>query len=38
LHHTRNALDTLVLPPLYDAEMWAHLDRAAHAMINTFEE
>ena len=38
LHHMRNALDTLELPPLYDAEIWAYLDRAAHAMVNTFEE
>jgi hemoglobin len=38
LHHMRAALDTLELPPLYDAEMWDYLDRAAHAMVNTFEE
>ncbi|QAV71552.1 globin [Salinibacterium sp. UTAS2018] len=38
LHHMRVALDTLELPPLYDAEIWAYLDRAAHAMVNTFEE
>ena len=38
LHHMRAALDTLELPPLYDAEIWAYLDRAAHAMVNTFEE
>ena len=37
LHHMRNALDTLELPPLYDAEIWAYLDRAAHAMVSTFE-
>jgi hemoglobin len=34
----RVALDTLELPALYDAAIWAHLDRAAHAMLNTFED
>jgi len=38
LHHMRAALDTLELPPLQDATLWAYLDRAAHAMVNTFEE
>ncbi len=38
LTHMRAALDTLELPPLYDATLWAYLDRAAHAMVNTFED
>ncbi len=38
LTHMRAALDTLELPPLQDATLWAYLDRAAHAMVNTFEE
>lgn len=38
LHHMRAALDTLDLPPLQDATLWAYLDRAAQAMVNTFEE
>ena len=38
LHHMRAALDSLALPPLQDATLWAYLDRAAHAMVNTFEE
>jgi hemoglobin len=38
LHHMRAALDTLELPPLQDATLWAYLDRAAQAMVNTFEE
>ena len=38
LAHMRAALDTLELPPLQDATLWAYLDRAAHAMVNTFEE
>jgi hemoglobin len=38
LGHMRAALDTLELPPLQDATLWAYLDRAAHAMVNTFDE
>lgn len=38
LRHMRAALDTLDLPPLQDATLWAYLDRAAQAMVNTFEE
>ena len=38
LLHMRAALDTLELPPLQDATLWGYLDRAAHAMVNTFEE
>lgn len=38
LGHMRAALDTLALPPLQDATLWDYLDRAAHAMVNTFEE
>ena len=38
LLHMRAALDTLELPPLQDATLWAYLDRAAHAMVNTFED
>jgi hemoglobin len=38
LTHMRAAVDTLALPPLQDATLWAYLDRAAHAMVNTFEE
>ena len=38
LKHMRAALDTLELPPLQDATLWAYLDRAAQAMVNTFEE
>ena len=36
--HMRAAVDTLELPPLQDATLWAYLDRAAHAMVNTFDE
>ncbi len=38
LAHMRDAVDSLDLPPLYEAELWGYLDRAAHAMVNTFEE
>ncbi|MDH2442546.1 globin [Amnibacterium sp. CER49] len=38
LTHMRAAVDSLELPPLYEAELWAYLERAALAMVNTFEE
>jgi hemoglobin len=36
--HMRSALDAQKLPPIYDAQMWAYLDRAATAMLNTMED
>ena len=38
LGHMRVAVDTLQLSPLDDETLWDYLDRAAHAMVNTFEE
>jgi hemoglobin len=38
LAHMRVAVDSLDLPPLRRAELWDYLERAAHAMVNTFEE
>lgn len=38
LRHMRAAVDSLELPPLQDATLWAYLDRAAHSMVNTFEQ
>ena len=38
LLHMRAALDTLELPPLHDATLWAYLERAAPAMVNTFHD
>lgn len=38
LAHMRAAVDSLRLPPLQDATLWSYLDRAAHAMVNTFEQ
>lgn len=37
LHHMRAAIDTLDLSPLHEATLWDYLQRAAHAMVNTFE-
>jgi hemoglobin len=37
LEHMRAALDSLRLPALQDATLWAYLDRAAQAMVNTNE-
>lgn len=38
LHYMRVALDSLELPPLHDATLWDYLDRAAHSLVNTFED
>jgi hemoglobin len=38
LLHMRAAVDGLELSPLHEATLWAYLERAAHAMINTFDE
>ena len=38
LLHMRAAVDSLALPPLRDAELWAYLERAATSMLNTFED
>ena len=38
LLHMRAAADTLKLSPLHDGMLWGYLERAAHAMVNTFEE
>lgn len=38
LQHMRVAVDELELSPLHEATLWGYLDRAAHAMVNTFEE
>jgi hemoglobin len=37
LRHMRAAVDSLELSPLDDATLWGYLDRAAHAMVNTFD-
>lgn len=38
LWHMRAAVDELALPPAYEEELWSYLERAAHAMLNTFED
>jgi hemoglobin len=38
LLHMRQAVDTLGLAPLQEATLWDYLERAAHAMVNTFDE
>jgi hemoglobin len=38
LLHMRAAVDSLHLSPLDDETLWDYLERAAHAMVNTFEE
>jgi hemoglobin len=37
LRHMRTAVDALELAPLHEATLWDYLERAAHAMVNTFE-
>ena len=37
LFHMRAAVDGLELSPLDNAMLWDYLDRAAHAMVNTFD-
>ncbi|WP_158863855.1 globin [Leifsonia sp. AG29] len=38
LGHMRDAVDELALPPLQEELLWSYLERAAFAMVNTFEE
>jgi hemoglobin len=38
LLHMRAALDSLGLAPLQDAMLWGYLERAAFAMVNTFDD
>jgi hemoglobin len=34
----RSAVESLALAPLLEATLWDYLERAAFAMVNTFEE
>ncbi len=38
LHHMRDAVDSLDLTPAQSQELWTYLERAAHSMVNTFED
>ncbi len=37
LGHMRTALGEVALSPLHEATLWEYLDRAAHALVNTFD-
>jgi len=37
LHHMREAVDSLNLPPELDDQLWEYLTMAAWSMVNTFE-
>ena len=38
LAHMRAAVDELELAPAHHEELWSYLERAAYAMLNTFED
>ena len=38
LKHMRVAVESLELPPMQESTLWDYLDRAAHSLVNTFEE
>ena len=38
LTHMRGAVDSLGLPPAQHGLLWDYLERAAHSMLNTFED
>lgn len=38
LLHMRHGVETLGLAPLHQATLWDYLERAAHSLINTFED
>ena len=38
LTHMRAAVDSLDMAPAHRSELWAYLERAAHFMVNTFDE
>jgi hemoglobin len=38
LLHMKAAVDSLALAPMHQAELWGYLDRAATAMLNSFED
>ena len=38
LAHMRVAVDELELAPVHQEELWSYLERAAYAMLNTFED
>ena len=38
LTHMRDAIDSLDLAPAAAFELWTYMERAAHSMVNTFED
>lgn len=38
LLHMRAAVDSLGLAPMHEAVLWDYLERAAHSMLNTFDD
>ena len=38
LAHMRVAVESLGLAPLHHAQLWDYLERAAHSMVNSFDE
>ena len=38
LTHMRAAVDSLELPPAQEAVLWDYLERAAHSLLNSFED
>lgn len=38
LFHMNVAVKSLALSPIHEATLWDYLERAAHAMVNTFDE
>lgn len=38
LRHMRAAVDSLQLAPMHEAVLWDYLERAAHSMLNTFDD
>jgi hemoglobin len=38
LGHMRVAVDSLELAPMHEAVLWDYLERAAHSLVNTFDQ
>ena len=38
LTHMRDAIDSLDITPAQRPELWTYMERAAHSMVNTFDE
>ncbi len=38
LTHMRDAIDSVELTPAQEFELWTYMERAAHSMVNTFDD